>query len=736
MRNVSIVLIVALLAASVVAKSDFMEKFDDDYNSLSRDLLNHTGERAEVTDFVYKKDLATFTFTEGTMHLLRYVDDRPTTAVFIGHGHASITIPSRLERKSLFTVSRDSIVEEDFESCLIRCGDDFDLALKEKFTFEPKELSWRHFNVASKESQGEFFFKPTIEHTYDNYFQLIRSLYQRSADGYFWIDFNRYIFSFDPSRPEQVTVSYEFQGGDMMVTDAAIMQRQERGIYDDAEMSNLLYPTTILSRQGQIEMEGSLGKKIKQARVDLELLVNADSLKFVSLFLQSGLKLDSLYLDGSPIDYHRRKDFSFTGVILPEHHAAGDTLSLTLYYHGKQFDNLMPWVENPQPAPLAVEFIVPKGYNYYMPGMSAVEPGERRTEVFQVAPGSPYNEFYFVCYPSGIDTVSQTSEIGLTVSFLDWSLIDKNSSECFIPDETYRPSVMSAFNFLSSQLGGPPGAFAVAVSAAGAADMPGVMIVPQISCITQEPLASLGGFDILAGGAAARQWFGSLLRPATDRERWITEAVPEYAGIMYLQSKLGSIAYSNLMNRRDSLVTLVANKLDMPLASGSRASSVIRANKGLWLIHMLRFMMYDLESGSEQTFRTFMQQLMLHANNRTFGNADFVALAEKHYGQLLESFFRQWLYGINYPRFDGEYAISGSEGEYYVDLDVKVSDVEAGFSAPVIMRAVGAGTASILRETIIAPTTSLHLGPFDFKPTKLIFNEFYGVLSDDNVKQK
>jgi hypothetical protein len=736
MRKMMIVLVIALMAGSVVAKSDFMEKFDKDYSNLSRDLLNHTGERAEVTDFVYKKDLATFTFSEGTMHLLRYVDDRPTTAVFIGRGHASITIPSRLERQALFTVARDSVVEEDFKSCLIRIGDDFDLALKEKFTFEPKELSWKHFNVASKKAQGEFFFKPTIVHTYDNYFQLLRSLYQRSSDGYFWIDFNRYVYTFDPSLPEQVTVAYEFQGGDMTVTDGAVLQREELGIYDDGEMSSLVYPTTMLDRQGRIHMEGADGKTIKQARIDLQILVNSDSLKFVSLFLHHTLKLDSLSMAGQPVDFHRRKDFSFIGVILPEYHMAGDTLALTLHYHGKRFENLVPWVENPQPTPISVEFAVPKGYDYFMPGMGAVKPGEGRTEVFQVAPGNPYDRFYFVCFPTGIDTVSQTSDIGLSVNFLDWSLLTKKVSDCFIPDEIYQSSVMSAFNFVAGQLGGPQGTFAVSVSAAGSHAMPGILIAPQIACVTEEPLASFGGYDILAGGAAAQQWFGALMRPATDRERWLTEAVSQYVGIMYLQSKFGSVAYANLLNRRDSIVNIVANKLDMPLACGSRASKVIRTNKGLWLIHMLRFMMYDLETGSEQTFRTFLQQLMIHSNGRTFGNADFVALAEKHCGQPLENFFSQWLYGINYPKYVGEYTITGSGSEYYVDLDIRVENAVEDFAMPVIMRVVGDGRASIFRETVAVPSTSLHLGPFDFEPTKLIFNEFYGVLSDDDVKQK
>jgi len=652
MRNMRLSLIfvcIALMAGSAVAKSDYLKQFEKDYKALSMDLLNNTGERATIKNFVYQKDLATFTFEEGKLHLLRYVNDRPTTAIFIGKGHASIVIPSHVEKQSLMAVSGDTVIEEDFESCMMHIGDDFDLAVREKFDFEPKELSWKDFNIASKKAQGEFFFKPTIEHTYDNYFQLMRSLRERSADGYFWIDFNRYVFTFDPSRPEQVILAYEFEGGDMMVTDAAVMQRQENDIYDDDRMSAIAYPTMLLDQRAQIEMGGGDGRTVKQARTEIDIEIAVDSIKFMSLFLHRNLDLDSLTLDGEPVDFYRRRDFDFIGVILPEYSYAGDTLALTLWYHGKKFDNLIPWVENPAPTLLTLEFVVPRGYDYFMPGMGAVTEGESGKETFTASPSNSFRSFYSVCYPSGVDTVAQASDIGLNVNFLDWELMQKKFSDCYVPDEIHRLSVMSAFNFMASQFGGPPGTFAVWVSSAGTHDMPGIMIAPQIACVTEEPLASLGGYDIISGRSAARQWFGPLMRPATDRELWLTEAVADYAAIMFLQAKLGSAGFSNLLNRRDSLLTITKSDHDMPLASGYRTNRIIRANKGLWVLHMLRFMMYDLQSGSERAFMSFLQELMLYGNNRPFTNSDFVALAEKHYGQSLDSFFQLWLYGINYP---------------------------------------------------------------------------------------
>ena len=86
---------------SLWAKSDFMKKFDGDYDLIDVDLLTNEGEEFTVADFVYQKDAATFTFKKGVIHLLRYVDGRPTTALFSGEGNVKINIPTQAERMSL-----------------------------------------------------------------------------------------------------------------------------------------------------------------------------------------------------------------------------------------------------------------------------------------------------------------------------------------------------------------------------------------------------------------------------------------------------------------------------------------------------------------------------------------------------------------------------------------------------------------------------------------------------------
>src|SRR3990172_383274 len=169
--------ILALTAVSVSlasAQSSEFKKFEADYSNLDVDLLNNPCEVAHVKNFVYEKDLAKFTFTEGTFYFLRYVQERPTTAIFLGKGKAEIQIPSHAERNSLLCITNDSIVNESFEICFVRFSDDFDELIRATAPFEQSTLNWKIFNSA-KQTQGEVFFKPVIQHKYDNCFQLLRS---------------------------------------------------------------------------------------------------------------------------------------------------------------------------------------------------------------------------------------------------------------------------------------------------------------------------------------------------------------------------------------------------------------------------------------------------------------------------------------------------------------------------------------------------------------------------------
>ena len=263
-----------------------------------------------VNNYILKKTWLNLLSPKAKMFLARYVMDRPTTAIFIGKGRCDIELPSHAERMNLWFACGDSTVHESFEVCFILLADDFDLRLKEKFAFSSSTLDWKDYNIATKQAQGNFFFRPVIGHEHDNNFQLLRSCYERSADGYFWADFNRFAFSFDPNRPEETWVGYEKYPNDILLTDGAALNRKETSTGDDRRLSDIRYQTATVGRSAKLSMGDWTAKWIKRhTECTLNLVVQCDSLKFISFYLNRTLTDDSLFFEGQPLDYYRRPIF-------------------------------------------------------------------------------------------------------------------------------------------------------------------------------------------------------------------------------------------------------------------------------------------------------------------------------------------------------------------------------------------------------------------------------------------
>jgi hypothetical protein len=733
---VTVVFLLIAFSLTVHGESEFFKKFKNDYDILDQDLLNNTAEIGAVKDFIYQKDLATFTFTEGNFHLLRFIDGRPTTAFFIGKGHAKIPVPSHVEQQGLMYASGNTEVDQDFDFCFIRMADNLDLKLKEKFPFETTNLKWEEYNMTKKE-QGDIFFLPKILHDYDNYFQLLRSAYERTDNGYFWMDFNRYEFSFDPNRPEEVCVGYERKGGaELTTTKGAVMQRKERNIYDDSRMSEISYPTTILSRNVTCDFGGLDGKTINFAMADVKIQINRDSLRYLSLFLHYNLTLDSMFVDGTPVDFKRRKTFNSIGVILPRVYYKGDSLVAKVWYHGTKYFQMFPYVENLSPSPLTLKISALDDFNYIMPDIKNVKK-EKGKQFIEVETSLPYRDFFVEAYSTACQKIPMTTYLGLPLTIIKSPYFIKGNFDCFVPEDTFQVVTQQALDFMGARLGAPPGAFDFTVLPVEFKNvvpktMPGVIEPYHEYCI----LDGTGGFQYPAGREAARQWFGSLMRPVSERDLWLVDALPEYLGLMFVQGSFqkGQF-YNELAYMKNRLTTIAGRGEDLPIGVGSsRISDTLRVIKGPWVLHMLRMVMCDVEKLSDRQFNKFMAELVYMVNNKEFTNTDVQKLAEKHYGQPLDWFFNEWVYGRNIPQYDVTYSIVPKDNQFVIDVSTTTKNVGADFKYPVIIR-VGTedGNSAYFKQMIAGATNSFQLGPFASKPKDFKFNEFFSVLSEDKV---
>jgi hypothetical protein len=395
-------------------------------------------------------------------------------------------------------------------------------------------------------------------------------------------------------------------------------------------------------------------------------------------------------------------------------------------------------VENPAATPVSFELNVAGSSNYFLPGKISENQSSGR-KIIEAVPDRPYNTYYFQGYVAGADTLAVNSQVGIGLNFVTLSYITKHNFSCYVPENIHQQSATDAFNFMTERFGAPPSAFEIFISPEEGRGMPGLAYVPQVSCVAE--YEAFGGMDLIAGIGMGNQWFGGGLRPASDRESWMAQSLAKYLSLLYVENARGARAYySNLFNRSDTLINVINRGWDLPLATGSRLRQAIASNKGIWIMHMLRFFMFDTNTRTSPNFNKFVQELAVMANGKSFSNSDFIRLAEKHYGGELTEFFEHWIYGYGMPEFNVEYAFTQREGKFYIDGTVSTKKVDTDFTVPVVMRVELKGLSPeesiYLRETIKAPQSQFSLGPFETEPKKFVFNEFFSVLSQDNVKKK
>jgi hypothetical protein len=726
MRTVVLVLtLVAMLAVATPCSDEFLTSFANNYDALQRQVLDRDGELAEIDSFTYTKDVATFHFGPGQLLLQRPVNGRPTVAIFVGQGHARIEIPVAAEREAFRMVAHDSLVDDSFMVCFMRIGDDFDRLVKERFTFEPGPMSVADF-ARVRNDQGEYYFKPTLFHLYDNLLQLLISTYERRADGYFWASFKHTTFCFDPNRSEQVHIGHARKPDITLDPAAPRFQRKEANRRENRLLSDLEYPTSMQSLHATLEMGGSDGWTILNAEIKTVLTVNSDSMRFVALFLDPHFEPDSIHCGDSRLDFYRRKDFYHLALFLPAYARRGDSLDITIWFHdaGRDYSQLLPWVENTAILPRSLTINYPKSYNYVVTlGHPSVRLDDKRNQ----CTGGPYagNSIWLQPLPVNYDTIRTDVDSQIFVTYIaakdHWSKVGKE----------YRDEVISAARFYISQFGLPRTLHDWYLFPEGTGLAPGMMRFP----LTKGE-QTMGGIHDIIGRRIAYLWCGPSVQIASYRERWLLQAVREYLNLMYIQKMAGSgVMYSNLLTREQYLEHLLETNEDIPLAVAGRADDAIGLNKGIWLLHMLRVAMYDAEKLNDDRFMVFIRELVQQLQLRPFTNSDFRALAEKHYGSRLDWFFNPWMYGRNFPDFDGSYTIETVDSLYYIKLNLKTGRVPANISYPVLLRVQFPDGALFLRQPVAGMIEEYQIGPFSQKPVGMIFNEYNGILCKSRVQK-
>jgi aminopeptidase N len=265
--------------------------------------------------------------------------------------------------------------------------------------------------------------------------------------------------------------------------------------------------------------------------------------------------------------------------------------------------------------------------------------------------------------------------------------------------------------------------------------------------------ASLNEFlDVVAPHEVAHQWWGHMVGWSSYRDQWLSEGFAHFSAGVYLQQTQPKPEKYNLFldHLRDDI--LAKNSYGFapndagPLSMGMRLSTQRTGNayndllypKGSYVLHMLRMLMWDSQTG-DQKFQAMMKDFVATHLFKTASTEDFQATVEKHMlptmnltgDNRMNWFFDEWVRGTDVPRYKFDYQMADAGGgKMRLTMTLAQSNVSDNFQMPMPVYLDLDGRTVRLGVIIVKGNNTRTLNvEVPVKPRKLMINANYDVLA-------
>ena len=180
--------------------------------------------------------------------------------------------------------------------------------------------------------------------------------------------------------------------------------------------------------------------------------------------------------------------------------------------------------------------------------------------------------------------------------------------------------------------------------------------------------------DYFRAHEVSHQWWGHRVAWKSYHDQWLSEGFAQFSGNLYVQYRRDWKSYlARLEADKTEMTTgdLKGHPLETegPIWMGQRLASadaedaynVDIYDKGGYVLHMLRMMLYDPTAKDQDwRFKAMMQDFAQTYDGRAASTEDFKAIAEKHMIPVMDAernhrldwFFRQYVYGTGYAHYN------------------------------------------------------------------------------------
>ena len=734
------------------------------YDSLAQPDINPTACYALRSGSVWQSPLGDFSFQEGQIAFFNPVGGRPSGCYFSGKADFRFDPERHLERTQLKRYTDDSILTASCDNAYIRFCDTATaraiLACCDTTTIVSPD---------TRSSRLRWFEEQAGQHLTLDFGARSWEVLTNLSDPVPWLYIRPNLkgkdnlhFFYDPSGDEDVTAWYRPSG----VT--------SRGVVDlVCSYNDDRYPLTAASRQAWLDNGIDIGDY--HSTIDLSNSGNMildvavacrsrrDGLVALPFTTAPDLKFDSILVNQTPCSYIYDEDGGWLVVKSPEAFNARQAFLVRFFYRGDRLLDKLPWgdffihhtvrwlprTSVRRRSTYTTTFRYPRHYDVVSVGDLIAD---TTVNDIRIATWQTIGEVKFISFNYGsFEELDQRMADGIQLriyrgkNHLD-GLFSSNYKEIVAAD------IDGSMQLFEHLFGKYPWDHLSATEIPGSHGQG----FPQLLHLAYASFENnrKGVMDAFRAHEVAHQWFGHMVGWDSYHDQWLSEGFAEYAGAMFVQvrHKGNDEFFKLLKDWRELILSRGGHQYwhdgpDVaPIWMGFRCASnrspasyqYIVYQKGAYVLHMLRQMLYDYARGSDQRFISLMHDYIATYNGRDPSTADFQKIIEAHVHQPMDWFFRQWVYGTQIPRFEYSWEREQqADGQWVIRGTIKQFDTDPPFRVfmPITIKFDDSRRRTFLQE-INSAVTTFESPPMDLKPDELIFNDYHSVLCREKLVKK
>ncbi len=756
------------------------------YEERYREILNvepRADRAATVSDLVLTRDVAQFTLTSGTLHLLSAVGGRTIGAVFRGAGTFRFEPPTQIERDRLKAFEGTEALDNPFTELVLFFADSTGAELERRLTFGTARPAGGFEDVVTNSLR--FLSNDDIKSFEPD---LMAAFLNGDTNDLFYAHIERrrggaVMFMLNPHEVEEITLGKRAPNWTRLLEPEVICRFPRRQVIHTETTGNRRSTAVISDYKIAVTLTPGAGADLTfAAKAQLTITANAPVGPWVTFNLYPELIVDGATLaEGSPAGVFRGRHEGRAMLLrnwplwirLPRRLQPGEQIPVTLSYHGDLIDRFadfflikssIAWyplsLEGRTYATFDNTFHVPSHYRLASVGTRTDSSVTDRVLTTRWVTTDPIRNASFAVGPlddyrvheEGVPPVSvmlseqmhreiASGMLAETREYMDDGVRDTRAQ--MLPQsrikETVGQDVVQSLKFFQRQYGPPPAPRLVAteIPAFHGEAFPGLVHLSFTTFLFTDPM---GRDEVFRAHEVAHQWWGIGVDFDTYHDQWLSEGLANFSGLWYLHAaRRGSAKYFDILRKwRNDIV--VRRDEPTPISLGYRTQSskdptgysILVYQKGAWVMHMLRALMLDLNTVKEDRFTAMMQDFYQTYRGKRASTLDFQRVVETHRGSRMDWFFNQWVDGWRIPTYRVAYRKErGADDQYRVSLRVDQTDVPEDFQMPVLVTIeLKDKRQGRYRINVRGPRTEVTLPPLPAEPLTVKFNDLESVLAD------